>query len=138
MDRGACWATVPGVPKSSTQLSNNSKKKGQVTIYNIDRNVSSLRSSLCTTIQDYCFLKKASLSRIFKTVNLSMKDSSTGIHSCHNHVKQGLIGITAKPDLQKYYLSLQNKYRLSSKGNCLSEKTRSCVLRWRIFIFSGK
>ena len=40
MDRGTCWATVPGVPKSSTQLSNNSKKKGQVTIYNIDRNVS--------------------------------------------------------------------------------------------------
>ena len=75
------------------------KKKKKKTIHNIDRNVSSLRSSPCTTIQNYCFLKKVSLSRIFKTFNLSMKESSMGIHSCHNYVKQGLIGITANPDL---------------------------------------
>ena len=75
------------------------KKRKKKTIHNIDRNVSSLRSSPCTTIQNYCFLKKVSLSRIFKTFNLSMKESSMGIHSCHNYVKQGLIGITANPDL---------------------------------------
>ena len=114
------------------------KKKKKVTIYNTDRNVSSLRSISCTTIQDYCFLKKVSLSRIFKAFNLSVKESSMGIHSCQKCMKQGLIHITANPDLQKYYLSLQNKYRLFSKGNHLSEQTGSCVLRWGIFIFSGK
>ena len=141
------WTEEPGglqflgsqrVRRNWVTTAKKKKKKRQVTIYNIDRNVSSLRSISCTTIQDYCFLKKVSSSRIFKTFNLSMKESSMGIHSCQKCMKQGLIRITANPDLQKYYLSLQNKYRLFSEGNHLSEQTGSCVLRWGIFIFSGK
>ena len=85
-----------------TFYSDHSKKKGwpQHKMYNIDRNVSSLRFILCTTILYHCFLKKIHLARIFKKfrlINLSVKELSMGVYSFLKNLKQGLSGITANP-----------------------------------------